>query len=133
MSLLFRPRCPPRHPVDDVASYRAVTRGHGLDAAGDGDVTADLEQMSHALAGERIGTDVAFSEVEFSADTEVVERAGWVEWVVTAVCVATGGRITIRGATVAEVDGDRITAARHYWDELARFDGSDGFALPPRD
>ena len=93
-------------------------------------MTADLERLSRALAGERIGADVALSEVEFSADTEVVEGAGWAEWVVTAVCTATGGRVTVRGATVAEVDGDRITAARHYWDELARFEG---FGLPPRD
>ena len=35
---------------------------------------------------------------------------------------ATGTRITLNGATVAEFRGDRICAARQYWDELAVFE-----------
>ena len=35
---------------------------------------------------------------------------------------ATGARITLNGATVAEFRGDRICAARQYWDELAVYE-----------
>ncbi|HEY8217909.1 MAG TPA: nuclear transport factor 2 family protein [Acidimicrobiia bacterium] len=36
-----------------------------------------------------------------------------------AVVDPTGLRITLRGVTVAELDGDRICSLRQYWDELS--------------
>jgi ketosteroid isomerase-like protein len=42
---------------------------------------------------------------------------------------ATGRRIQLRGVTIAEFDGDRITRFRQYWDEVALLEGLG--LLPP--
>jgi ketosteroid isomerase-like protein len=64
------------------------------------------------------------------------------EWVVSAVHCApvelahgfrmspTDRRVTLRGVTVADFDGDRICAIRHYWDQLEPL--SDLESLPDR-
>jgi ketosteroid isomerase-like protein len=74
----------------------------------------------------------AFSEVDFAIGPFVsgVKRV-CAEWVATAThsgpfaldrgCCAspTGRRVTLRGAAVAEFDGDQICGLRLYWDEIA--------------
>ncbi len=83
------------------------------------------------LAVELEDHEEAFSEVE--VETGPFVSAGdrvCAEWVATAThsgrfvldggrwANPTGRRVTLRGATVAEFDGDRICAVRHYWDEI---------------
>jgi ketosteroid isomerase-like protein len=120
VSLLFQPRCLPPHPAEGTRSYRSSTGCEERADLATGDPAIDLERLSRALAHERLGRDDAFSEVEFSADTEVVEGAGCTEWSVTARRIGReGGRITLRGVTVAEFSGERIASFRQYWDEVA--------------
>lgn len=83
------------------------------------------------LAVELEDREDAFTELDLVvAPVAVQHDHGCVEWVATAlhsgpypvdgsrVIPATGRRITLHGVTVAEFDGDRIRAFRHYWDEV---------------
>jgi ketosteroid isomerase-like protein len=88
------------------------------------DLTAELERREDA-----------FSEIDLEVRPLDVggDQAG-AEWSVAMthsgplvlaggdVVEATGTRITLNGATVAEFRGGRICAARQYWDELAVFE-----------
>ena len=40
----------------------------------------------------------------------------------TVVIEGSGRRVSFRGVSVAEFDGDKISAFRHYWDDVALFD-----------
>jgi hypothetical protein len=70
------------------------------------------------------------SEVEVEVDAEAMTASGdrvCAEWTASATYsevdrVADAGRprerrVTLRGVTVAEFEGDRISAVRHYWNE----------------
>jgi hypothetical protein len=119
VGLLFQPRSLPLHPAEGTRSYRSSTGCEASPGLATGDPANDLEWLSRALAQERLGREHAFSEVEFSADTEVVDGAGCTEWSVTARRTGRdGARITLRGVTVAEFSGERIASFRQYWDEL---------------
>jgi ketosteroid isomerase-like protein len=105
--------------------------------------TADVTAWSPAvmvssrdeLAAEVVGRLDAFSDIEYSVDTDVVGDKAYAEWVVTAVhsgplvvdddfvIEPTGHRVTMRGVTIAAFSGDRICALRQYWDELALVEG----------
>jgi hypothetical protein len=89
-----------------------------------------------ALAVELEDQDDAFSDVVFDVRTVAVEDAqGCVEWVASAlhsgpfavdaetVLPATGRRVTLRGVSVAEFAGERISSLRLYWDELELVEG----------
>jgi steroid delta-isomerase-like uncharacterized protein len=89
-----------------------------------------------ALAVELEDRDEAFSDVELDVGLIAVESAhGCAEWVASAThsgpyvvddamaIPATGRRVTLRGVSVAEFDGDRIRAFRHYWDEIELLEG----------
>jgi len=83
------------------------------------------------LAVEIEDHEESFSDIELTTRPVVVAHA-WAcaEWVVSAIhsgplvrrddapIEPTGRRISIRGVTVAEFDGSRICAVRHYWDEV---------------
>jgi hypothetical protein len=61
-------------------------------------------------------------DVEIDAGTTVSSGdkvcAEWVASATHSVLAApTSHRVTLRGVTVAEFDGDRIRAVRHYWNE----------------
>jgi ketosteroid isomerase-like protein len=84
------------------------------------------------LVSELDRRDDAFSDVELdTAPLDVGGDTACVEWSVSmthagpltldggAVVDPTGIRVTLRGVTVAEFDGDRICSARQYWDELS--------------
>lgn len=90
---------------------------------------SSLEELAVELE-EREG---AFSEIEIDVvPLDVAGDRACVEWVASAVhsgplfldedeSVAldpTGNRVTLRGASVAEFEGDRIRAFRHYWDDV---------------
>ena len=83
------------------------------------------------LAVEMEDGDDAFSDIEVESGPCV--SAGdrvCAEWVATAthrglltssdgaVVEPTERRVTLRGVTVAEFEGDQICAVRHYWDEM---------------
>lgn len=83
------------------------------------------------LAVEMEDHEDAFSEIEVrTCPVVTVGERAWVEWVATATHSGplavghgvyldpTGRRVTLRGVTVADFDGARIRAVRHYWDEL---------------
>jgi len=120
VSLLFQPRQLPADSAEAVVAYRDITASSELDCAASGDVVADVERLSRALARERFALDAALTEVELSVETVIGSAAACAEWIGTAVRAPTGVRVTVRGVTVVDLDGDRITAVRHYWDELAR-------------
>ncbi|MGZ4799110.1 MAG: ester cyclase [Acidimicrobiia bacterium] len=83
------------------------------------------------LAVEIEDHEEAFSEIEVGAGA-VVASGDHVcaEWVATAthsgpldlyrgsIIRPTGRRVTLRGVTVADFEGDLICAVRHYWDEI---------------
>ena len=76
----------------------------------------------------------AFSDVEIEINPlDVSGDQACVEWIASAVhsgafpigvdddgsvIEPSGRRVSLRGVTVATFDGDRISAFRHYWDEL---------------
>ncbi len=75
------------------------------------------------------------SEVEVEVGAEAMTASGdrvCAEWTASATYsevdrVADAGRtrerrVTLRGVTVAEFEGDRICAVRHYWNEWGRDD-----------
>jgi hypothetical protein len=73
--------------------------------------------------------EVADVEVHLGATVAAGDRV-CAEWVAGASLTAAAGtapagsrRVTLRGASVAEFDGDRIRAVRHYWHETASLDG----------
>jgi ketosteroid isomerase-like protein len=92
---------------------------------------SSLAELTAELAGRR----GAFSELEVAAEVGVSDDRGYAEWVVCgchtgplvvdeAIVVPPGGnRVTIRGVTVAEFTGDKISSFRQYWDELALLEG----------
>jgi ketosteroid isomerase-like protein len=89
-----------------------------------------------ALAVELEDMDDAFSELECHVRLVAVEQGhGCAEWVASAihsgpypvdertVLEPTGRRVTLRGVSVAEFEGDRIRAFRLYWDEVDLVEG----------
>lgn len=123
----------------------ALVRGIEASVAGDSSViaalyTKDVKGWSPALsvssaaelAGELEDREDAFSDIELDlVPLDVSGDRACVEWVATAthsgplvvdddlVFEPTGLRCRLRGATVAEFDGDRIRSFRQYWDEVA--------------
>ena len=123
----------------------ALVRGIEASVSGDSTViaelyTTDVQGWSPALrvssaaelAVEFEDRDEAFSDIDLELsplDTEGNQAC--VEWVATVthsgpiivdpelVIEATGKRISLRGITVADFDGDRICAFRQYWDEVS--------------
>ena len=106
--------------TDDVVAWSPVVR-----------VTSREE-----LAVELEDREDAFSDFELDVGLIAVEESyGCAEWVASAthtgpyvvdetVALApTGRRVTLRGVSIAEFDGDRIRAFRHYWDEIDLLDG----------
>lgn len=87
------------------------------------------------IAAELRARDEAFADLSVEIGyVDVVGEHGWAEWVATATHVAplvaadgvveaTGEAITVRGVTVADFDGDRITSLRQYWDEVGLLEG----------
>jgi ketosteroid isomerase-like protein len=84
------------------------------------------------LAVEFEDREDAFSDIDLKvAPLDAGDDQACVEWVATAthsaplvvdddlVIEPTGRRITVRGVTIADFDGDRIRAFRQYWDEVA--------------
>lgn len=103
------------------------------------DVTASSPALEvgslDELAAELEARDAVFRDlsVEFAA-VDVVGDRGYAQWTATAthaealevddlVIEATGARLTLHGITVAEFDGDRISALRQYWDEIELLSG----------
>lgn len=87
------------------------------------------------LAEELAARDEAFGElaVEFRS-VGVVDDRGYAEWTASATHVAalvvddivieaTDESLTLRGVTVAEFKGERITALRQYWNEAELLEG----------
>ena len=75
--------------------------------------------------------DALLSEVVVGIDAmHVVDDRAYAEWVISAVHAgayaidddivieATGNPVTLRGISVAEFSGDKITELRQYWDEV---------------
>jgi steroid delta-isomerase-like uncharacterized protein len=120
-----------------VRAVEAVVRG---DASAVGELfTADVVAWSpvaqvstrEALAVELEDREDAFSHLEVDVRVVAVEPGqGCAEWVASAThsgpyplddrttIPATGRRVTLRGVSVAEFEGHRIRAFRHYWDEV---------------
>ena len=95
------------------------------------------------LAVEFEDRDEALSDIVLDLTTlDVGADRACIEWVATAthsgpllyddetLLEATGRRITLRGVTVADFDGDRICEFRQYWDEVALLEQLD---LLPQD
>jgi ketosteroid isomerase-like protein len=129
---------------------RADTLVRALRAGVDGDVgafgelcTEDVVAWTPALSGSSLAEiasvlerrDVAFSDVELDVvPLDVGGDHACAEWSATMTHTgtlvlaggdaleATGVRITVNGATVAEFRGDRICSLRQYWDEMAVFE-----------
>ena len=125
---------------------RAATLVRALEASivGDSTVIADLYtddvrgwapaltvSSAAELAVEFEDRDGAFSDIELDVSPfDVADDRACVEWVVTlthsgpleldddVVIDPTGLRISLRGVTVAEFEGDRIASFRQYWDEI---------------
>jgi len=123
----------------------ALVRGIQASVCGDSTVIADvyttevqgwspaLHVSSAAeLAVEFEDRDDAFSDVEVEVSPlDTTGNHACVEWIARAthsgpivvdpdlVIEPTGQRISLRGVTVADFDGDRICAFRQYWDEVA--------------
>jgi ketosteroid isomerase-like protein len=84
------------------------------------------------LAVELEDRQEAFTDIELDVTPlDVGDDQACVEWIATAthsgplvidedvVIEPTGGRLTLRGVTVADFEGDRIRAFRQYWDEVS--------------
>jgi hypothetical protein len=119
MGLLFRPRRPVMRLAADAAGSPAS------DAARDERLADRLRRaVEVSVTGDPDGLAELYSD-----------DRGYAEWVVCgchtgplvvdeAIVVPPGGnRVTIRGVTVAEFTGDKISSFRQYWDELALLEG----------
>jgi SnoaL-like domain len=82
-----------------------------------------------ALVAAQFSRFGAFSDVELTANVDLVDDRGYAEWVLAVthsapfaledvVVEATGNRVTLHGAAVAEFEGERIRSLRLYWDEV---------------
>ena len=128
-----------------ATAERAATlmRGIVASATGDSSLVAELytddvhgwspsTSVSSAaeLAIELEDADATFSDVELTlAPLDVMGEMACVEWEMRAThtgplvidddvqIAATGIRLTLRGVTVAEFEGDRIRGFRQYWDD----------------
>jgi ketosteroid isomerase-like protein len=131
--------------ASNVDRAAVLARGIKASVTGDSSViaelyTTDVQGWSPALrissaaelAVEFEDRDDALSDVVL--ELSPLDAAGdqaCVEWVATVthsgpivvdpdlVIEPTGRRITLRGVTVADFDGDRIRAFRQYWDEVS--------------
>ncbi|WGL53437.1 nuclear transport factor 2 family protein [Nocardioides sp. BP30] len=91
------------------------------------------------LAAELALRDTIMSDLGVDIGTIGIDGdSGWAEWVVTAqfasdlsvddgderttVVQAVGRPVRLEGATAVAFDGDRISALRQYWDEVALLD-----------
>jgi ketosteroid isomerase-like protein len=87
------------------------------------------------LAVELEDREDAFSDLELEVHPVAVDGdRACVEWVASAThsgpylldddvaIPATGRRVILRGASVADFSGDRIRSFRHYWDEVTLLD-----------
>jgi ketosteroid isomerase-like protein len=105
--------------TDDVTAWTPALWASSLD-----ELAAELERR-----------DRAFTDIELEVvPLDVGGDYACAEWSVTMthtgplplaggeVLEATGTRVTVNGATVAEFRGDRICSLRQYWDELAVFE-----------
>jgi len=123
----------------------ALVRGIKASVTGDSSVIAELYttdvrgwtpalQVSSAaeLAVEFEDRDEAFSDIELElSPLDAAGNQACVEWVATIthsgplvidpdlVIAPTGRRISLRGITIADFEGDRIQAFRQYWDEVS--------------
>jgi SnoaL-like polyketide cyclase len=125
---------------------RAATLVRALEASvvGDSTVIADVYtddvrgsapafavSSAAELAVELEDRGGAFSDVELDVSPlDVADDRACVEWVATlthtgplelaeeTVIEPTGFRVTLHGITLAEFEGDRISAFRQYWDEV---------------
>ncbi len=135
MGLLFRPRSLPAQHAVEAIGRRAANECADLTSLATGDAVGDLEMLSRTLARRHMAHPEAFSDIEISVVTAIVDGTGYAEWVMTArhtgrfvvdeetMVDATGARITLRGLTVADLVDDRIRSVREYVDELALLDG----------
>ena len=126
---------------------RAATLARALRAGIAGDrkavedaCTADVRVWAPALTAGSLAElldaldrrDAAFSDIELATTPlDVGGDFACVEWTVRmthsaplelgggTTLDATGERVTLNGATIAEFTGDRICALRQYWDEFA--------------
>jgi ketosteroid isomerase-like protein len=129
------------------SSDRAVALVHAIEASVTGDSRVvcelyadDVQGWSPAmtissaaeLAVELEDREEAFSDIDLVVSPlSVGDDQACVEWVATAThsgplvvdeemtIEPTGRRLTMRGITVADFDGDRIRAFRQYWDEVS--------------
>jgi ketosteroid isomerase-like protein len=121
-----------------VRALRAAIEGNGsaVPELYTDDVKAWAPALSTSsaaeLAAEFDRRDEAFTDIELTVTPlDVSGDYACVEWVVAmthagplilrdgVVLEATELRIHVRGATVAEFDGDRICSFRQYWDEFS--------------
>jgi hypothetical protein len=133
-----------RHSTTNAA--RAATLIRGIEASVTGDTRAIADIYTDEVAGwsptlavssaaelaveleDRVG---AFTDVDLDlTPLDVGGDRACVEWVAHAthsgpvaidddvVLGPTGVRLSLRGVTVAEFDGDRIRSFRQYWDEV---------------
>jgi hypothetical protein len=133
-----------------TSAERTATLIRALEASATGDssvvaelYTNDVKGWSPAmsvssaaeLAVELEDRDEAFSELDLAfAPLDVGRDRACVEWTMTATHTGTLTiddehelepteiRLTVRGITVAEFDGDRIRSFRQYWDEAELLD-----------
>jgi len=123
----------------------ALVRGIEASVTGDSSViaelyTEDVQGWSPAmlitsaaeLAVEFEDRDEALSDIELDLNAlDAGDNQACVEWIATVthsgplvvdddlVIEPTGRRLALRGVTVADFDGDRISAFRQYWDEVS--------------
>jgi ketosteroid isomerase-like protein len=106
--------------TEDVTGWSPV-----LEVASRDELAADLE-----------GRAAAFSEIDLTLDpVDAVGDKLIAEWRVAATHTGrlvldeevtlepTGRRIELRGAVIAEFEGDRIRSFRQYWDEAELLEG----------
>jgi ketosteroid isomerase-like protein len=108
--------------VQDWFTPDVVGTGPAINVKSRAELTSDI----HDRGGAFTDVEIAFSPLDVSAPQACVE---WVASAVHAgplvldgsrgaVVIPSGRRVRMRAVTVAEFDGDRISAFRSYWDDL---------------
>ncbi len=109
-----------RHTLTELCTEDVKAWASGRSVSSRDDLLGEMERREQAFSSGDpdivpldVGGDFACAEWSVS-----LTHTGTLELADGSVIEATGARVTVYGATVAEFSGEQVCALRQYWDEL---------------
>ena len=110
-----------RRSVEDLCTDDVRVWAPALNASSRAELLEALERRDRAFSD----IDLTTTPLDVGGDFACVEwtvrmtHSGTIELGDGTNVAATGERVVVNGATIAEFDGERICSLRQYWDEFA--------------